>query len=53
MTSEKFRYQLRQEAQRWQEEGLISPELYDRLATRYQLGELDSAARNRLKYCCC
>ncbi len=47
MASEKFRYQLRQEARQWQEEGLISPNVYEQLATRYRLEELDSASRDR------
>jgi uncharacterized membrane protein len=47
MASEKFRYQLRQEAQQWQSEGIISPEIYQQLASRYRLGELDSASRDR------
>ena len=47
MASEKFRYQLRQEAQQWQEEGLISPEIHEQLNTRYRLEELDSASRDR------
>lgn len=47
MASEKFRYQLRQEAQQWQEEGMISPEIYEQLNTRYGLEELDSASRDR------
>ncbi|MFM2314840.1 MAG: hypothetical protein RLZZ04_4116 [Cyanobacteriota bacterium] len=47
MASEKFRYQLRQEAQQWQAEGIISPEVYQQLADRYQLQELDSASRDR------
>jgi uncharacterized membrane protein len=47
MASEKFRYQLRQEAQQWQTEGIISPDVYEQLADRYQLQELDSAARDR------
>jgi len=47
MASEKFRYQLRQEAQQWQSEGIISPEVYQQLAERYQLQELDSASRDR------
>lgn len=47
MVSEKFRYQLRQEAQQWQTDGIISPEIYEQLATRYRLEELDSAARDR------
>jgi uncharacterized membrane protein len=48
MASEKFGYQLRQEAQRWQAEGIISPEVYQQLSDRYQLQELDSTARDRL-----
>ena len=47
MASEKFRYQLRQEARQWQEEGLISPEIYEQLTTRYSLEELDSASSDR------
>jgi uncharacterized membrane protein len=47
MASEKFRYQLRHEAQQWQAEGIISPEVYQQLADRYQLQELDSASRDR------
>ncbi|MEY2856499.1 MAG: hypothetical protein RLZZ74_808, partial [Cyanobacteriota bacterium] len=47
MASEKFRYQLRQEARQWQEEGIISPEVYQQLADRYQLQQLDSASRDR------
>ena len=47
MASEKFRYQLRKEAQQWQSEGLIDSEIYDRLATRYRLSELDSTSRDR------
>jgi uncharacterized membrane protein len=46
MASEKFRYQLRQEARQWQEEGIISPEVYQQLADRYQLQQLDSASRD-------
>ena len=45
MASEKFRYQLRQEAQQWQEEGIIDPEIYEQLVTKYRLSELDSASR--------
>ncbi|MEN9519546.1 MAG: hypothetical protein RLZZ381_2134 [Cyanobacteriota bacterium] len=47
MTSEKFRYQLRQEVQQWQEEGIISSEAYEQLVLRYRLEELDSASRDR------
>ena len=50
MASEKFRYQLRKEAQQWQSEGLIDSEIYDRLATRYRLGELDSTSRDRFVF---
>jgi uncharacterized membrane protein len=47
MVSRKFRQQLRQEAGKWQDEGLIAQEFYDTLAERYQFHELDTAARNR------
>ena len=47
MASEKFRYQLRQEAQQWQQEGIIDPEIYRQLTSRYQLDELDSVSRDR------
>lgn len=47
MVSEKFRYQLRQEAEQWCSEGLINQELYDTFAQRYQFKDLDTAARNR------
>ena len=47
MTSEKFRHQLRQEAQKWQEEGLINAELYERLSQRYRFQALTVASRNR------
>ena len=50
MASEKFRYQLRQEAQQWQSEGLIAPEVYEQLATRYRLNELDSNSRDRFVF---
>ncbi|NET90122.1 MAG: DUF2157 domain-containing protein [Kamptonema sp. SIO1D9] len=47
MVTEKFRYQLRQEAQLWRSQNLIDSELYEHLATRYQFAELDTAAKNR------
>ncbi|MEB3356227.1 MAG: DUF2157 domain-containing protein [Synechococcales bacterium] len=47
MVSESFRRQLRQEAARWQQDGLISPEQYQQLANRYRLDRLDTAARDR------
>lgn len=47
MVSEKFRRQVRQEAQHWQSDGLITTEQYQALAERYQFQELDSDAQNR------
>lgn len=47
MVSEKFRYQLRQEATQWRNEELITPELFHQLSDRYQFDQLDSASRNR------
>jgi len=46
MPSQKFRRQLRQEAQQWQSEGLIDPSVYEQLAQRYQFRELETASRN-------
>ncbi len=45
--SDKFRYQLRQEAQKWQAEGLIDSQIYMEIAQRYQFAELEDNARNR------
>ncbi|TVQ62493.1 MAG: DUF2157 domain-containing protein [Spirulina sp. DLM2.Bin59] len=47
MASAKFRFQLRQEAIAWRDEGLIPPELYDQLGDRYQFDDLDQANRNQ------
>ncbi|MGF1541395.1 MAG: DUF2157 domain-containing protein [Pleurocapsa sp.] len=47
MVSEKFRYQLRQEIQQWESEGLIDRQIYEQLVIRYRLEELDSMARDR------
>ncbi|HBB32426.1 MAG TPA: DUF2157 domain-containing protein [Cyanobacteria bacterium UBA8803] len=47
MPSDKFRHQLRQEAEQWLSEGLIDPSIYKQLADRYQFSELESAARKR------
>ncbi|MEQ9371289.1 MAG: DUF2157 domain-containing protein [Coleofasciculus chthonoplastes F3-SA18-01] len=47
MPSQKFRRQLRQEAQQWQSEGLIDASVYEQLAQRYQFGELETASRNQ------
>lgn len=47
MTSEKFKKQLKQEAQQWQKEGLIDASFYDQLTQRYQFDQLDIFAKNR------
>ncbi|MBD1910417.1 MULTISPECIES: DUF2157 domain-containing protein [unclassified Leptolyngbya] len=47
MASEKFRRQLRQEAQQWQGGGLISPDQYEQLANLYQFERLETSARDR------
>lgn len=47
MITERFRYQLRQEARQWVTDGLLQPEQFDRLADRYQFRTLDQGARNR------
>jgi len=47
MTSEKFRRQLRQEAERWWQDGTIDATLYSRLAERYRFNQLETEARNR------
>ena len=47
MVSDKFRHQIRQEAEKWLAEGLIDVQLYEQLASRYRFSELDLAARNR------
>ena len=47
MVSDKFRRQLRQEAELWEAEGLINSDLYEQLTQRYQFNALESAARNR------
>jgi uncharacterized membrane protein len=47
MVSDKFRRELRQEAEKWRNEELIDGALYEQLADRYQFSELDTAARNR------
>lgn len=46
MTSEKFRRQLRQEAESWWNEGLIDAQLYGRLADRYQFKDIETNARS-------
>lgn len=47
MSSEKFRHQLRQEAQRWQADGLINGTQFQQLSDRYQFNQLDTQAKNR------
>ncbi|MEO1520008.1 MAG: DUF2157 domain-containing protein [Cyanobacteria bacterium J06633_2] len=47
MDSEKFRQQLQQEATQWRTDGLISSEIYDQLAERYDFVSIDSQARDR------
>lgn len=47
MVSDKFRHQLRQEAEKWQAEGLIDRSQYELLSQRYQFNTLETSARNR------
>lgn len=45
--SEKFRRELRQEAEQWWQEGLIDASLYERLCDRYQLRALERDASHQ------
>lgn len=47
MVPEKFRRQLRQEAEQWWTEGLIDAALYQQLANRYQFQRLERDASHR------
>lgn len=47
MVSEKFRRQLRKEAEKWQEEGLIDSSLFRQLAQRYQFHALEADSQTR------
>jgi uncharacterized membrane protein len=47
MASEKFRRQLRHEAQLWKAEGLINDSAYQQICDRYQFNSIDTAASNR------
>jgi len=47
LATEKFRQELRKEAQDWEAEGLIDSEAYQKLADRYQFNELETASRDR------
>jgi uncharacterized membrane protein len=47
MVSDKFRHQLRQEAEQWKAEGFIDDWQYEQLSERYQFNTLEVSARNR------
>ena len=47
MRSEKFRRQLREESQDWQQEGLIDAGLYQQLAERYAFDRIEDSSSNR------
>jgi uncharacterized membrane protein len=47
MLPDKFRHQLRQEMEQWRTEGVIDDSVYEQLTQRYQLNNLEAAARNR------
>lgn len=47
MASDKFRRQLRQEAERWWNEGIIDAQLYDTLSDRYQFQAIETQASSR------
>lgn len=47
MISEKFRRQLRQESERWWQEGMIDTATYEQLSQRYQFQTLENEAKNR------
>ncbi len=47
MLSEKFRRQLRQEAEQWRTEELIDDFLYEQLSQRYLFSDIEASARNR------
>jgi uncharacterized membrane protein len=45
MNLNNFPQELRQEAQRWRDEGLISPSQYQQIADRYQFNKIEAAAK--------
>jgi uncharacterized membrane protein len=45
--SDKFRRQLRQEAEQWRTEGLIDTSVYEQLCDRYKFNDLETSASNR------
>jgi uncharacterized membrane protein len=50
MVLDNFRKKLRQEAQIWRDEGLLSSSQYQQIAQRYQFNELEIAARDRFTF---
>jgi uncharacterized membrane protein len=50
MFFDNFQRKLRQEAQLWRDEGLISSSQHERLAERYQFKKLDAAAKERFTF---
>jgi uncharacterized membrane protein len=46
MTTDKFRSQLRQEAEVWRTEGIINDSQHEQLAQRYHFNTLDTSSRN-------
>lgn len=47
MASDKFRHQLKKEAQQWQAEGLIDSSIFEELSQRYQFDSLEADSQNR------
>lgn len=47
MSTDKFRSQLRQEAELWRTEGLINDSQHEQLSQRYQFNTLDTSSRNQ------
>lgn len=47
MPTDKFRSQLRQEAQVWRTEGLITDSQHEQLSQRYQFNTIDTSSRNQ------
>lgn len=50
MVLDNFRRKLRQEAQKWRDEGIISSSCYQDLGKRYQFDNLEIAARDRFVF---
>jgi len=46
--SDKFRRQLRQEAEQWRTEGLIDTSVYEQLRDRYKFNDLETSASNAI-----